>query len=279
MCFRTWHICWIVLSLSGLLIACDSKELPPPAQAPRSLFQTNFMAGDTFKVSLRNSLACPVKVSFKGWEAFADAVPAAQMAALDSQVVAQLIISPPDSAAFAQALKLSYTWGEPETVKPDPAARYVWPFPKGKRYKIMQAYNGKFSHQSDFSRYAVDFDMAVGDTVCAMREGVVVGIVDGNTIGGNHRRYRPYANYITLYHADGVLTQYAHLHPGSPMVALGDSVLKGTPLALSGETGWRSAPHLHVNVLKPVQGGAVSIPVVFEQMAGSKISRGMWVRH
>lgn len=273
------RIIWLGLMMAILCSACKPGKLPPPAKPAKALFPSTFMSGDTFCMSMRSSLACPIVVNIRGWEGFVDTISPAHLAPKDSQVVVQVVINPEDSAALAEAIKISYSWGDPATVLPDSSARYRWPFPRGKRYKIMQAYNGKFSHQSDFSRYAVDFDMSVGDTVCAMREGVVVGIIDGNTVGGNHRRYRPYANYITLYHPDGVLSQYVHLHPGSLLVAMGDSVEAGTPLALCGETGFISGVHLHANVLKPVSGGAISIPVEFEQMSGHKLSRSTWVTH
>lgn len=41
------------------------------------------------------------------------------------------------------------------------------PFQSGRSYKIVQAYHGKFSHQSERSKYAIDFSLSVGDTVCA----------------------------------------------------------------------------------------------------------------
>ena len=143
----------------------------------------------------------------------------------------------------------------------------------------MQPYNGSFSHRSDFSRYAIDFDLAVGDTVCAARDGLVVGVTKRFDKGGNSRRYRDYANFITLYHADGILTQYVHLKKDGAFVAKGDSVTAGQAIGISGMTGFTSAPHLHFNVLKPVPRNAVSIPVRFEQVAGKDLRKNMTVSH
>ncbi|MEM6646229.1 MAG: M23 family metallopeptidase [Bacteroidota bacterium] len=183
-----------------------------------------------------------------------------------------------DSAALVQALRFGGVYGDPAAT-PDSSARYQWPFPEGRSYKVMQAYGGRFSHQSDFSRYAVDFALAVGDTVTAAREGVVIRVVEQHDRGGNSRRYRPYANYVTLAHADGMMTQYVHLVQGGSFVAVGDSVQTGQPIGISGMTGFTSAPHLHFNTLRAVPEDAASFPVTFEQMAGEALRSGMTVSH
>jgi murein DD-endopeptidase MepM/ murein hydrolase activator NlpD len=154
-----------------------------------------------------------------------------------------------------------------------------WPFPRGRRYKIIQAYNGSFSHNSDFSRYAIDFDLAIGDTVCAAADGLVMEVIQGYDIGGNSRDYRPYANFITILHADGYLTQYVHLKHKGALVQAGDRVKTGQAVGLSGQTGFTSTPHLHFNVLKPIFRDVVSTPCQFANMAGKELRRGQVVGH
>jgi len=183
-----------------------------------------------------------------------------------------------DSAALVQALRFGGVYGDPAAT-PDTSVRYQWPFPVGRSYKVMQAYGGSFSHQSDFSRYAVDFDTAVGDTITAAREGVVIRVVEQHDRGGSSRRYRPYANFVTLAHADGMMTQYVHLVQDGSFVAVGDSVQAGQPIGISGMTGFTSSPHLHFNTLRPVPRDAASFPVAFEQIAGEDLRPGMTVTH
>lgn len=173
----------------------------------------------------------------------------------------------------------SGTIGAPKVVTIDTATLYEYPFPKGRRYKIIQGYEGGFSHNTNYSRYAVDFALAVGDTVCAARDGVVVGLIKDYNIGGKDRKYRDYANYITLYHDDGTFTQYVHLKQNGAFVALGDTVKASQPIGLSGVTGFTSIPHLHFNALKPTADDLVGFPIKFVKVDGRKLKRGMTVQH
>lgn len=169
--------------------------------------------------------------------------------------------------------------GNPRGLQIDTATRYEYPFPKGWWYKIIQGYEGNFSHNSDYSRYAIDFALAVGDTVCAARDGIVVGLIKDYNVGGKDRKYRDYANFITLYHVDGTFTQYVHLKQNGSFVALGDTVVASQPIGLAGMTGFTSTPHLHFNALKPTPDGVVSFPIKFYNAAGSALTRGVKVQH
>lgn len=153
-----------------------------------------------------------------------------------------------------------------------------FPWPKGKTYKIVQAYNGSFSHQSKFSKYAIDFNMKVGDSITAALDGYVVGVVEGHTRGGNDRRYRDYANFITIYHPEyGIYTQYVHLKKDGALVEIGEEVKANQPIGLSGKTGYTSTPHLHFNVLAANKGEDMrSIPVYFAPNINGKKLREGW---
>jgi murein DD-endopeptidase MepM/ murein hydrolase activator NlpD len=182
-----------------------------------------------------------------------------------------------DTSSISQSIRINNFFGDPTQM--GTPLLYAWPFPKGKTYKIIQGYNGSFSHQSKTSKYAIDFNLQVGDTVCAAQDGLVVSVLHKNTIGGSNRKYRPYANYISVYHSDGLFSQYVHLKPNSAFVKPGDQVKKGQAIGLSGKTGFTDGPHLHFNVYKPIIGDAISTPIEFEQMPGSKLTKGRQVSH
>ncbi len=55
-------------------------------------------------------------------------------------------------------------------------------------------------------------------------------------------------NFVSLQHADGTYSHYAHLKPGSVRVRAGDSVHVGQPLGLLGSSGNSTEPHLHFQV-------------------------------
>lgn len=81
-----------------------------------------------------------------------------------------------------------YILGAPN-VKHAPGANYRLPFPTGHAYKVSQGFNGAFSHNSDRSRYAVDFKMPVGTPIVCARNGIVVAVEQEFVWGGNDRDY------------------------------------------------------------------------------------------
>ena len=174
--------------------------------------------------------------------------------------------------------QLSYSWslGDLEhSVKPIALA---YPFPKGNSYKVIQGNNGSFSHNTDWSRYAIDFDLKASDTISAAHDGFVVGVVQGYQHGGPEKKWKPYGNFITLYHPEaGIYTQYVHLQHNGSLVELGDWVKKGQPIGLSGMTGQTTVVHLHFNYLVPADtpDGLKSIPFTFEDGTRSEeLTRG-----
>ena len=140
------------------------------------------------------------------------------------------------------------------------------PFSNDKMYTIMQSNKGSFSHDNEYNRFAVDFDMKTGDTVTSADDGFVVGVIKDYEYGKNDREWIPYANYITIYHPhSGLYTQYVHLKKGGSFVKVGDAVKRNQPIGLSGATGFASGEHLHFNVLVPTKNMTLkSVPFSFE---------------
>jgi len=56
-----------------------------------------------------------------------------------------------------------------------------------------------------------------------------------------------YGIKVDIDHEDGYHTWYAHL--SKTLVAPGDHVLKGQPIALVGSTGFSTGPHLHYQIM------------------------------
>lgn len=163
----------------------------------------------------------------------------------------------------------------PDSIRTD---SFFLPYPYGQTQAIMQGYNGNFSHNNDGARYALDFALAVGDTVCAAADGYVVGVIEGYEKGGNNSKWMDYANFINLYHPDkNVYTQYVHLQQNGSLVEVGDQVLAGQAIGISGATGWTSKPHLHFNVVRWEDGKRISLPATFGQKSlvpGSELRKG-----
>ncbi|KGQ46781.1 murein DD-endopeptidase MepM [Gallibacterium anatis] len=139
---------------------------------------------------------------------------------------------------------------------------------RGKSYYAIQAENGRYYNNhgetlgKGFSRYptqrqhrisshfnprrknpvtgriaphkGVDFSMPIGTPVIAPADGVVVKV--SYQAGGAGR-------YVMLRHGREYQTVYMHL--SRPLVKPGQSVKKGQRIALSGNTGRSTGPHLH----------------------------------
>jgi murein DD-endopeptidase MepM/ murein hydrolase activator NlpD len=133
-------------------------------------------------------------------------------------------------------------------------ADYAMPFGPG-RYVVMQGPRGTFSHGAGTpSENAVDWTVPKGTIVCAARDGRVVGVKQDSDTGGPDRSFSSFANYIIVKHADGTFAEYVHLQKDGAMVSLGDPVIVGQPIGLSGQTGFASKPHLHFDVFQAIDG-------------------------
>ena len=93
-----------------------------------------------------------------------------------------------------------------------------------------------------------DFRAAVGSSVIAANDGVVVIAKDRYYAGGS----------VVIDHGEGIYTQYYHL--SALNVKVGQSVKKGDIIALSGASGRVSGPHLHFGV---IVGGVQVNPINF----------------
>ncbi|MCZ7585837.1 MAG: M23 family metallopeptidase [Deltaproteobacteria bacterium] len=82
----------------------------------------------------------------------------------------------------------------------------------------------------------VDIAAATGSVVRAPAAGRVVYVGTKENFG----------NYVAIDHGGGLTTHYGHL--SSSLVADGDEIRLGTPIALVGSTGRSTGPHLHYEI-------------------------------
>ncbi|WP_369937112.1 M23 family metallopeptidase [Xanthomonas tesorieronis] len=140
-----------------------------------------------------------------------------------------------------------------ETVPGDPAAKpqdalYQLPFAAAP-VRVDQGVGGQFSHRDAQNYYALDFALAEGTPVLAARAGTVMQVEAGFAEAGLDREtFGGRANFVRILHADGSMALYAHLAPNGVAVHPGQRVAAGQRLALSGNTGLSTAPHLHFAV-------------------------------
>ena len=126
---------------------------------------------------------------------------------------------------------------------------YRLPYGDDVTFPIIQGYDAKLSHHGA-ERYTLDFGMPVGTPVHAARDGVVVLVEDSHDVGCAREECGRFANFVVVLHSDGTTGEYFHLARGSVRVRPGERVARGQWLALSGNTGFSTAPHLHFGVYR-----------------------------
>ncbi|MEV0741179.1 M23 family metallopeptidase [Streptomyces sp. NPDC050549] len=140
----------------------------------------------------------------------------------------------------------------PKAVSAKTAASWVDPV---KKYTLSASFAQAGSMwQSTHS--GQDFAVASGTNVVAAHGGTVVK-AGGNGAGDG----AAYGNAIVIKHGNGTYSQYAHLSRID--VKVGQVVSTGQHIALSGNTGNSSGPHLHFEIRTTANYGSAIDPVAF----------------
>lgn len=111
----------------------------------------------------------------------------------------------------------------------------------------------RFGYRPSFGRMhkGVDVSLQIGDTVVAAMDGYVERVsVDP----------KGYGLFVCLQHPNGMETRYAHL--SKSLVSAGMNVNAGEPIALGGNTGNSTGPHLHFETR--VNGTALDPTTMFD---------------
>ncbi|WP_424213110.1 M23 family metallopeptidase [Streptomyces sp. BI20] len=172
-----------------------------------------------------------------GTAAFADANPTNVVTAPAGLVAAQA------QAQAAAAAGATGAW-----IKP--VARYT-----------LSATFGKGGSMWSHKHSGQDFAVPVGTPVKAVAAGTVVKA--GPNGGGDGPAY---GNAIVIKHGPNTYSQYAHL--SKIQVRIGQKVSANTQIALSGNTGNSSGPHLHFEIRTTANYGSAVNPVSFLRKAG-----------
>lgn len=144
-------------------------------------------------------------------------------------------------------------------------SKNIYSFPFQKEIKVKFIVKENEAHKGPFEG-AIDFSVDLGTPVLAPFEGEVVETVDINEKYGSSPKFADYLNYITIKHANNEYSQLAHLAKGSALVKVGDNVKEGQKIAVTGKSGWMTAPHLHMLVFKlaPTKAGFKGLEIRFK---------------
>jgi murein DD-endopeptidase MepM/ murein hydrolase activator NlpD len=102
--------------------------------------------------------------------------------------------------------------------------------------------------------YAYDLAASIGTPVYAMRAGRVIGVQDRYPDTGGGAENISKFNYVLIEHDGGYRSAYLHLKQGfrsQVQIKAGDTVEIGQLIGYSGNSGWSSGPHLHVELQEP----------------------------
>ena len=145
---------------------------------------------------------------------------------------------------------------------------YRLPYESGKSYYVLQGYGSRMSH-TGAEQYTVDFNMREGTPVHAARGGIVARTEGSYSKGCWKSGCGKYANFIVILHDDWTTGEYYHLQKHGVLVMVGDKVVAGQQIGLSGNTGNSTMPHLHFGVYRVTpRGNYQSVPVRFSSADG-----------
>ncbi|MEL7001417.1 MAG: M23 family metallopeptidase [Bacteroidota bacterium] len=247
-----------------LCIGCETSKLPSTRYSQARLKISAALENNVLEIDIKNPLNCPIRI----WMNNSDTDLQARF-----EKVNPVLLKPKSDTTYAFSgvksfdNKNSYSASLGDPSKVIEKIKVELPFPKNREYRIIQGNNTSATHNTDHSRYAIDFSLMVNDTICSATNGFVVGVIDKYEFGGQGDQWKPFGNFVTIYEPNsGIFTQYVHLVKNGSLVQVGDKVKSGQPIALSGETGQTDIEHLHFNCLIPVDNsddGMKSIPTEF----------------
>lgn len=146
--------------------------------------------------------------------------------------------TPPKVAAFYESQEAFSDYAVPSNVSYDYSAlpfKYTSPVKgvtsSGFGYRLHPIQNEVKYH------YGTDFAANTGEKVYAFADGMIYAIGENDS----------YGKYVIIDHADGYRTLYAHC---SKHLKSSGKVKKGETIALVGETGAATGPHLHFELMK-----------------------------
>lgn len=136
------------------------------------------------------------------------------------------------------------------------------PFAPGTRAPIAQGMHGMFSHNGS-AVHAFDFRVDEGTMIVAGGAGTVVGVREGSSTGCADPSCADQGNFVIVDQGNATFVRYYHLQQNGALVDVGDVVCAGEPIGLSGNTGFSSGPHLHLDVIDAL---GTTLPIFFEEI-------------
>jgi len=212
-------VAWVGL----LLCACRT----PPAARPEPLGQWYVVQQGETLVEIARRAGVPEEdlLEVNGFKSAADAAPGKMIFVLfgpGHRPEAPPAPTAPPAVATPEA--------PPSAAPGGKQARFRWPVDAP---RVTSVFGSRWGRPHE----GIDLQAAIGTPVYAADEGEVV--YAGNTVRG-------YGNMVVLKHGDALMTVYAH--NSVLLVKVGQHVSSGQRIALSGQSGHATGPHVHFEV-------------------------------
>ncbi|MGZ4134859.1 MAG: murein hydrolase activator EnvC family protein [Tumebacillaceae bacterium] len=145
-----------------------------------------------------------------------------------------------EAASYAS---LQGAWQNVPTTLPDVGSgTYIWPMPSS--YNVTSGYGPR---PGEFHK-GIDIGAPIGTPIVAVADGTV--IMAGPAEGFGH--------WVVIEHSNGLLSVYGHMFANELKVSAGQHVKQGQVIALSGEDGEATGPHLHFAFATGISGGRLN---------------------
>ena len=122
---------------------------------------------------------------------------------------------------------------------------YILPFKPSKKIRICDA---PFHKEMKNMSHCIDFSMPEGTPILAIDSGMVTRCETRFSKNYKDKKGVGKANKIAVLHGNGETSLYVHLKWRSARFHKDAKVKKGQVIALSGETGYATYPHLHFGI-------------------------------
>lgn len=142
---------------------------------------------------------------------------------------------------------------------------FLLPFDCNQEFLLTQGYLDKYSHKNS---YSLDFKLPMGTDIFSIKEGIVLEVIDNfedNIYPDDFKKNINKANYVSIKHSDGTISLYYHIKKGSSKVKKNWYISSGKKIAETGNSGYSTSPHLHLEIIKSfIFTDGISIPVIFK---------------
>jgi murein DD-endopeptidase MepM/ murein hydrolase activator NlpD len=176
-----------------------------------------------------------------------------------------------DAAYFARGLRIVGL-----ELQDDPIGAYRYPWKGGVAYTVGQGNNNPSGSHNGSQTWAFDFGLPAGTEIRAARGGTVEWLQENLTATYNPNlptgpgntpfpagSLQNWGNAVRLRHAGGFTSWYFHIQANGVLVNAGDVVTQGQAIAIAGNTGRSSGPHLHFQVQADSTDWGQSVPCTF----------------